>query len=231
MPYSVDFTRPLYYHQINKLRSPRTHELFESMQRDCLPLYTTLGLQLVGYWESAPGQGHFPETVEVWELKGYEHYREFIASGYSEKADSRLRDWFEKRSQWVETSESMLCLPHAASPTAAALRAKTKPKMIVHEIIRTQPSRQMDYLDALYKLWYRQVAEKGSRSVIGLYFPPWNNCTAVNIWGMKGDWNDLAVMGKGSDFQSELNELWMTLGLALRDDWNDRLLIPAPFSP
>src|SRR5690242_7852965 len=115
--YTLDFTRPIYIHQINRLRNGRIDELFQAVERECLPLYESHGLQLFGYWECAPGQGFTPETVEIWELKSFEDYQKFVAASHSEKGDPRLRKWAERRSEWIERSENVICLSHNASPT------------------------------------------------------------------------------------------------------------------
>jgi len=232
MAYSMDGTRPVYIHQINKLRNARTGDLFQAMESDCLSLYKELGLELFACWESAPGQGIGPEMVEIWELPNFDAYTKFAAAAHAGKGDSRLRKWFERKSDWVESSDSMLCFSHPKSPTVADLRKSgVKAKLVIHEMVHTEPSRQLDYLEAIHKMWW-PVAEAGGRSLLGLFWSPWNNRRAINIWGVSESWDDLSIMklGKNDAYQSDALFLWMNMGLALRDDWLDRFMVPAPFS-
>ena len=231
MPH-IDATRPIYIQQINTLRNARTAELFAAMQSDCLPAYQENGLQLLGCWETAPGQGPGPEMVEIWELPSFDAYSKFVAAAHSPKGDPRLRKWFERRSEWIVSMDSMLCISHPATPTVAQLRASgARAKLVVHETVHCEPSRQLDYLDTMYKLWWKPVAEPGGRTLIGLLYSPWNNRRAINIWGVGEEWDNLPVIGTGGNFQSEAFDLWVhQVGHALRDDWVDRFLVPAPFS-
>jgi hypothetical protein len=64
-----------------------------------------------------------------------------------------------------------------------------------------------------------------------LYYSPWNNRRAINIWGVGEEWDRLPLWGANYGYHSDEFTLWMTMGHALRDDWNDRFMVPAPFSP
>ena len=58
-------TRKVYVHEINRLKSARVSELYEAMERQCLPLYQKHEIELVGYWETVMGQGPWPETIAM----------------------------------------------------------------------------------------------------------------------------------------------------------------------
>lgn len=238
MAISIDPTSRVYIHQINSLRSPNTAGLYAAMQSDCIPAFKEHGLELFAYWESAPGQGCWPETVEIWEMPSVDHYTRFIAASHSPKGDPRLRKWNEARGQWIERSDNMFCFPHPKSPSVADLRkAGTKAKLVVHEMVHTEPSKQLDYLEGIYNLWWKPVAEPSGRTLLGLLFSPWNNRRAINIWGCGDEWENITVIGAGKGKEKVYDpdgpawHTWMTMGLALRDDWDDRFLVPAPFSP
>jgi hypothetical protein len=231
MAFTLDGSRPVYMHTINKLRNARTGDFFQAMESDCLPLYKKHGAELYACWESAPGQGIGHETVEIWELKSFDVYSKFVAAAHSPHGDKRFRKWFEKRAEWIDTMDNMLCIAHPNAPTLADFKKKkVKAKVAIHEMVTTKPSQQLDYLDAIYRMWW-PVAEKAGRSLLGLLYSPWNNRRAINIWGLGETWDKLPIMGKADAYQSDAFQLWMTMGHALREDWNDRFLIPAPFAP
>jgi len=236
MAAAIDPNSRVYIHQINKLRGSRTTELYEAMQTECIPVYREHGLELFAYWESAPGQGYWPETVEIWELPSLTHYTRFIAASHSDRGDPRLSKWSEARGQWIEGSQNMFCFPHPKSPSISDLRQSgAKAKLVVHEMVHCEPSRQLDYLEGIFNLWWKPIAEPAGRTLLGLLFSPWNNRRAINIWGAGEEWDSLSVMGAGKGKVYDPNgpdfHTWMTMGLALRDDWDDRFLVPAAFSP
>ena len=228
MSIQYDPSRPVYIHVINKLRQPAS-DLFEAMEGEVLDCYAEHGLHLHSCWESGPGQGSAPETIEVWEMKDFSVYTAFVSASHGPGADPRLRAWQRGRGEWIAESDSMLCFAHPASPTIAELKQNNiKSKLVCHEYVHTLPSKQAEYLDAIYRMWWK-VAQKAGRSLLGLYFSPWNNCRAINIWGIGEEWDDIPLWGQAYDDSDEFT-LWMNMGLALRDDWNDRFMVPAPFS-
>ena len=121
MPLKYDPSRPIYIHVINKLRNARTGELFAAMAAECLPVYAEHGVYLHTCWESGPGQAQGPETVEVWELKDFPTFSAFVAASHGDRGDPRILRWHRLRDDWVASYDSMLCMPHPASPTIAEL--------------------------------------------------------------------------------------------------------------
>jgi len=235
MAYQMDIQRPVYIHQTNKLRTSKTGPLFEAMERHCIPLFAKYGLHVHGCWESSLGSGPAPEMLLLWEMESFDTYGRFLAAAHGERGDPAIREWFHRSEEWIESSEGMLCMAHPNHPTIAEMKkANIHAKMCIHETVECKPSRGLDYLDAIYKMWW-PVARDGGRSLLGLLWSPWHNRRAINIWGWgSGDWgaNDLAVLGKNKDYlNDERLQLWMTMGHALRDDWNDRFMVTAPFSP
>jgi hypothetical protein len=225
-----DPSRPIYIHAISKLRNADYDELYAAIEAECLPLYAEHGLHLHNCWESAPGQGESPELVEIWELKDFAAYTAFVAASHGTGRDPRLRAWQRLRADWVASSDSMLCLPHPVSPTTAELKAQgVKAKLVLHETIHTNPSGQADYLDAMVNMWWK-VADSVGHVVLALLWSPWNNRRAIKIQGMGPEWDDLRPWSTDYGEQNADFAMWMKMAPALRDDYNDRFLVPAPFS-
>ena len=230
MPLKYDPSRPIYIHVINKLRNSRIRELFAAMAAECLPVYAEHGAELHNCWQSAPGQGRGPETVEVWELKDFPAYTAFVAASHGDKADPRIEAWLRMRDEWVESYDAMLCMPHPASPTIAELKERgVKAKLVVHELVHTMSSKQGDYLDGLHKIW-GPVSRAAGRTLLALLYSPWNNRCAINIFGVGGELDDLPLWAGNYGHDKDEFQVWMTMAHSLRDDYNDRFLVPAPFS-
>ncbi len=230
MSFGYDPARPIYIHAISKLRNANYDEFYAAIEAECLPIYAEHGLNLHCCWESAPGQGESPELVEIWELRDFAAYSAFVAASHGTGRDPRLRAWQRLRADWVSSSDSMLCLAHPVSPTIAELKERgVKAKLVLHETIHTNPSRQPDYLDAMVQMWWK-IAEGVGHTVLALLYSPWNNRRAIKIQGMGPEWDDLRPWSTDYGEHNADFAMWMKMAPALRDDYNDRFLVPAPFS-
>ena len=226
-------TRKVYVHEINRLKSARVSELYEAMERQCLPLYQKHDIELVGYWETVMGQGPWPETIAMWEFQSFDHYTRFIRETY-EPPDGNfaLREWLEAKCEWFTGTDALLCFGAEATPSVAELRASgVRAKMINHETVQTAPNRQAEYSELLTEMWWKRCAEPAGRALIGLYYAPWKNTRAINIWGQGAEWEDVNPWGGGDGwYETKDVQLWSTLGLEVRKDFDDRFAVPAPFS-
>ena len=93
------------------------------------------------------------------------------------------------------------------------------------------PARQAEYLEILEEMWWRRVAQPWGRSLIGLYYSPWKNTRAINVWGQGEDWESARAYPDmlAPEIERDL-KIWQTLGREIRTDWDDRFLVPSPFS-
>jgi hypothetical protein len=224
------FSVPIYIHHINRLRSGHMDPLFEATASEGLALASRYNVRLIGYWHTVLGHGSWPETVAVWELDDFSHYIS-VMKAQAEGADRAIQHWLERRSEWIASTESLLCHKSSLTPTFEEMSGRAmKAKLVVHEVVHTQPARQAEYLELCEEMWWRRVAEPSGRSLIGLYWSPWKNTVAINIWGRGEEWEEIAPMSapkpENRDFQ-----IWQTLGREVRTDWDDRFLLPAPFCP
>ena len=101
MGFGFDPSRPIYIHAINKLKNSRTDDLFTAMEAECLPVFAEHGVHLHSCWESAPGQGMSPESVEIWDLRDFATYEKFVAVSHGPGADPRIKAWKRTRDEWV----------------------------------------------------------------------------------------------------------------------------------
>jgi hypothetical protein len=223
----------IYLHEMHRVRQGRMSGLFEAVEHDYLPIARRHGIRLVGYWQVPPGHGSWPTAVGVWELDDFAHYTTLMSRMYGETDhDPDLVRWHEGMAEWVESSEGMVCYPSKLTPTVAQIEERgVKAKLCTHELIHCEPARQLEYLELCEEMWWRRVAEPSGRSLIGLYWSPWKNTRAICIWGQGAEWEDVTPMGKGESWLHDVDHrIWQSLGLEIRKDWDDRFLVPAPFS-
>jgi hypothetical protein len=223
----------LYLHEIHQVRPGQTAALLHAVEHDFLPIADRNGMRLVGYWETAIGQGPRPETVAVWELDDFAHYTDVVRKQRDpDRLDPELRDWYEGTGEWVQKTEGLVCFASKLTPTVAELKANhVSAKLCSHEQIHVQPARQAEYLELCEEMWWRRVAEPAGRSIVGLYWSPWKNTRAICIWGQGATWEECAPFGQGESWTTDRDmALWQTLGREIRTDWDDRFLVPTSFS-
>jgi hypothetical protein len=223
----------IYVHQINTIRDGKFAKLYEAVQETAAPIAERLDVRLLGYWETLPSQGLWPQTVAVWEFDDFSHYVRVTEALHGSNREADAQRWLEQRGEWITSTESLLCYKSALSPTAAELQASgLRAPLCTHEYVHCKPARQAEYLELCEEMWWRRVAEPAGRSLIGLYWSPWKNTRAINIWGQGETWEECNPMGRTAAWENDVNfDIWQTLGQAIRDDWDDRFLVPAPFSP
>ena len=223
----------LYLHEIHTLKPGELASLFEAVEGDYLPLAARHGIRLVGYWQVAPGQGTVPQAVGVWELDDFAHYVRVQSRLFGdEDPDPELRAWHEGLGRFVTSTDGLVCLPSKLTPTVAQIRERgLRAVFCTNELVHTEPARQAEYLALCEEMWWRRVAEPSGRSLIGLYWSPWKNTRAVCIWGQGARWEDVAPYGRDESWRMDADHVvWQTLGREIRKDWDDRFLVPAPFS-
>jgi hypothetical protein len=207
-------------------------EFFAAAEREQLPLYSDLGYRLVVYWETAPFQGYWPEAVALWELDGYGHYSAVCKAEYGDgPLAQRRREWQRRLGALATSSQGRVLIPSSGTPTLAQMR-KTgrRAPMAVIETVHTMPGKSRVYVEQMQKLW-GPVAEKFGRWMIGTYWAPWNHRVCINIWAAE-EWGTVPPGGMFTDTQSVASDAhtWVEVGMALRDEWDDRVVVALPFS-
>lgn len=223
----------IYVHQFNRVRNANFTGLYQAVQETALPIAENLGVRLLGYWETLPSQGFWPETVAVWEFDDFGHYIKVTEALHGSGREPAAQKWAEQRGEWITSTESSLCYASKASPTVEQLVSSgLRAPLCTHEYVHCMPARQAEYLELLEEMWWRRVAEPAGRSVIGLFWSPWKNTRAINIWGQGETWEECNPMGRAAVWEDDVDfRIWQTLGQQIRTDWDDRFIVPAPFSP
>jgi hypothetical protein len=225
----------VYTHSFNQLRHGNTSDLYDAMQEHQLPAMNAAGARLVGCWESLAEHGHWPESVELWEYDDFDHLRRVLSAmhGPGEGDSKALREWIHRRGDWIASSQGYTCLKSELTPTAADMSKRgLRAAMVIHESMTVASSRQPEYLKVVEDMYWPRIAEPAGRTLIGLYWSPWKATRAFNLWGTGPDWDSVSIIAnQEGQFRGRDNELWMTLGREIRTDWDDRFLVPAPFSP
>lgn len=216
----------VYIHEIAKVKNGKLAELRDAVRDEFVPLARKYGLASVGYWETAPSQGNWPETLELWEFPDFKVYLKYLDAT---RTDPALIAWQERKGSLISRSVSELCMRGPKTKTAAEAKALfSEHKVWIHEMVEVPPSKQHDYVRMIETFVRRQLP----RETLGNYIPGFNNRLVINI-APKGDSfanSDLGKYWPGDteykDDEKRKQSLWMMLGTQVRLGWEDRFLIP-----
>jgi len=88
-----------------------------------------------------------------------------------------------------------------------------------------------EYVEQLQKLWL-PIAEKHGWWMVGSYYSPWRNREVFNIWGAE-KWDIVPPGGYSTEWKDEAGDThtWIEMGVAIREDWDDSVMVALPFSP
>ncbi len=219
----------LYIEERTRLKASKRAEYLAAAEKEQIPLYYDLAQRLVGYWETVPTEGYWPEVISVWELDDFDAFGKICQKRYSESAlGRRHRDWQDRLGAVATESHGALLWPSSGTPSLEKLKGYKHAPVYLHESITTFPNKSRIYIEQFQKLWGPTAARYGRRQ-IGIYAEVWHAGRATNIWAFD-DWD---VIGK---YQGKMSEdpdarTWQEAGRALRTDWDDRLVVALPFSP
>jgi hypothetical protein len=224
----------LYMMENTRIVPERWDDFIAAAGAEQVPLYQDLGFRPVAYWETMPQQGYWPEVVGLWELDHFGAYAEACAREYGDgPLAERARAWERKLGGLATRSEGRLLLPSSGTPTLAEmLRSGQRAAMCVIETVHTEPGKGLEYVEQLQKIW-TPVAVKFGRWMVGTYYAAgWRNREAINVWAAE-DWANIPPGGMAGDVQAVASDAhtWVEMGLALRDNWDDRVVVGLPFSP
>lgn len=223
----------IYVHQFNTVRDGKFAALYKALEESGLPVVERLGVRLYGYWETLPSQGRWPLAIAVWEFDDFGHYVGATEAMHGTGREPDAAQWAEHRGEWISATDALVCYKSGLTKTAAEhAAAGTSAVLCCHEYVHCMPARQAEYLETLEEMWWRRVAEPAGRSLIGLFWSPWKNARAINIWGQGATWEASNPMGTANVWEHDKNvDLWQRLGQQIRTDWDDAFMVPAPFSP
>lgn len=219
----------VYIHEICQVRSGCLGTLRDAVADTFMPLAAKHGLKKVGFWETAPSQGWWPETVELWELESFPAYLAYLEQS---RTDADLIEWQAQKGELIDQSSAELCRRGRRTADAEAARAFGKHKLWLHEMVETKPSRQDDYVRSVEEFLMERIIDPIGRDILGNFIPVFNNRLVINIWP-HGDDIPTSTMGRYWPGETEytgdalLNmNIWMTLGPEVRLGWEDRFLVP-----
>jgi hypothetical protein len=185
-----------------------------------------------GVWATVGSTGRWPETVNMWELDGWDglaaNFAHEFAGGGTQ--DPSLAEWWAVASELRAGGVDRIVVPEPWSPTIEALTegGPTGFAIYAHELVTLPPGNAQAFLDALTSRGRAAIEEHGARAVGAFHVAMRNDTEAIVLWGFP-DWATWAAFEQAWD------------GIALRA-WRGELvrlgavvervaLVDAPLNP
>jgi hypothetical protein len=183
---------------------------------------------LVGMWQQSGSTGDWPRVVNLWEMRGWDHWAELLEYQYARAQPGELKTWWTQALAWRSGGFDRILEPAPFSPTRADLIARgPKGLACIQEIATVRPGTADAYLDAVATRWMPAAARRGM-TLAGAWRTAMRDTEAVLLW----------CFPTYRDYTSHLQTYWTdreTVAWAetartWRTDYRETLLVPSAWS-
>ena len=185
-----------------------------------------------GVWATVGSTERWPETVNLWELKGWKGLAANFRHEFSSPThqDPSLATWWAEAANFRSGGYDRIVIPAPYSPTVEEAIAKgIKGDVYYHETIRIAPGQAKTYLEMMEQYWM-PVAQRIGLTLCFAGRPIMvNNSEVICIWAMK-DWEAWADVEIAYEEDAEVAQ-WRVRSQHIALDWRNKLLAPAPLHP
>jgi hypothetical protein len=181
---------------------------------------------LVGTWQQSGSTGRWPRVVNLWEMRGWDHWAELLEYQYGDTAQpEELRRWWTEATQFRSGGFDRILEPAPWSPTRQELIERgTRARAFVQEVACIRAGQVEQYLEAVATDWL-PVATRRGLVLVGAYRTAMRDTEAVLLWGLSAL----------RDFTRHLRDFWSAAetrawaeaARAWRTDYRETLLIPS----
>jgi hypothetical protein len=221
----------LYLQQFIRIVPGKGEQFVETIGKRGVPLLERSGLKLVGAWEV---QLSIREFYFLWRVERAEAFADqgwLLRAPNIQPRGAALRTELEPMTESIQGT-LMQAVPMVRGPEPGPAKGYKRRRLYYHEVAQVKPGQMINYL--------------GQLAVEGL--PAWN----ASGWRIEGlfrthtrprELNWLVSYEEGRqglfepknwlDERRPLPEIggWMEKGWQWRDEWQDRFMLPLPFSP
>ena len=161
---------------------------------------------LVGTWQQSGSTGDWPCVVNLWEMRGWEHWAELLEYQYAGgDQPAELRAWWTEATQWRSGGFDRILEPAAFSPTRQELIDRNvRGRAFVQEIATVRAGLADAYLDAVASHWLPVAARRGL-VLVGAWRTAMRDTEAVLLWALP-TFGDIKV-GLGGDYAADCYRL------------------------
>jgi len=185
------------------------------------------GAPLVGTWQQSGSTGTWPTVINLWEMRGWDHWAEILERQYTRASgqEPKLKKWWAEATKYRSGGFDRILEPAPWSPTREELvDRKVQGRAVIQEIATVKTGRADKYLDAVGARWRAIAADRGL-TVLGAYRTAMRDTEAVLLWSVP-------------DFETYTRHLatwstdravrrWAEYARAWRVDYRETLLVPS----
>jgi hypothetical protein len=185
-----------------------------------------------GVWGTVGSTGRWPETVNIWELDGWDGLAKNFAHelGHSSLQDPSLEQWWATASTLRRGGVDRIVVPEPWSPTITQLTdAGVRGALYAHELVTLPVGRARDFLDALRDIGRGAYAEHGLESIAAFKVAMKSDHEAIAVWAIP-DWAAWAAFEQAWDGDPALRA-WRASLTGMQAVVDRILLVDAPLSP
>jgi hypothetical protein len=185
------------------------------------------GAPLVGTWQQSGSTGSWPTVINLWEMRGFDHWAEILERQYTRASgqEPKLKRWWIEATKYRSGGFDRILEPAPFSPTRQELiDRKVRGLAVLQEIATVKPGRAERYLDAVASRW-RAVAKQRGLTLIGAYRTAMRDTEAVLFWSIpdfKTYTGHLATVGR-----DRAARRWAEYAHAWRVEFRETLLVPS----
>src|SRR4029453_2907742 len=142
------------------------------------------GAPLVGTWQQSGPTGGGPKGVNLWEMRGWDHWAEILARQYTRASgqEKKLGRWWKEATKYRSGGFDRILEPAPFSPTRAELIERgVRGIACLQEVATVRPGTAEPYLDALGSRWLPVAAARGF-TLMGAWRTAMRDTEAVVLW-------------------------------------------------
>jgi hypothetical protein len=185
------------------------------------------GAPLVGTWQQSGSTGSWPTVVNLWEMRGWDHWAEILERQYTRASgqEPKLKRWWTEATKFRSGGFDRILEPAPWSPTREQLvERKVRGRAVLQEIATVKPGRAEKYLDAVAARW-RPLASQHGLTLLGAYRTAMRDTEAVLLWSLP----DFAALTRhlATFARDRAVRRWSEYARAWRLDYRETLLVPS----
>jgi NIPSNAP protein len=185
------------------------------------------GAPLVGTWQQSGSTGTWPTVINLWEMRGWDHWAEILDRQYTRASgqEPKLKHWWTEATKYRSGGFDRILEPAPFSPTRQELiDRKVRGRAVIQEIATVKPGRARQYLDAVAARW-RPIALAHELELVGAFTTTMRETEAVLLWSVP----DFATYTRhlATFARDRAVRRWSEYAHTWRIDYRETLLVPS----
>ena len=185
------------------------------------------GAPLVGTWQQSGSTGSWPTVINVWEMRGWDHWAEILQRQYTRASgqEPKLKRWWTEATKYRSGGFDRILEPAPFSPTRQELLdRRVRGGAVIQEVATVKPGRAEKYLDAVQARW-RPIATAHGLTLAGAYRTAMRDTEAVLLWCVP----DVATFTRhlATFARDRAVRRWTEYARTWRVDYRETLLVPS----